>query len=337
MSGLVTPKTTLPAAIKPMLARLTRRPFDSPDHIFELKWDGIRALAFVEAGRLRLQDRNLRDITSRFPELAQLPKLVKADHTVLDGELVCFDDRGHPSLSRLQQRLQRQSKSRAVRSPQVHFVAFDLLFLNGTSVTGEPLGLRKSILHEVLEPSELAQPCEFMETDGCAFFQATCDHGLEGIVAKDRSSRYLPGKRNSSWLKVKRVRECEFVVAGYTVGGKRTGQFSALLLGLYDEAKRLVFVGSVGVGFSKADRTQINAVLKGLHVQECPFDDPPKVQRLLYWCRPELVCGVEYGEFSDGGEVHYARYLSLREDKPPTDCRIVDAPGWPLSLAPLLG
>ena len=145
MSGLTTPKTTLPAAIKPMLARLTRRPFDSPDHIFELKWDGIRALAFVEGGRLRLQDRNLRDITSRFPELAQ--------------------------------------------------------------------------------------PCEFMETDGCAFFQATCDHGLEGIVAKDRSSRYLPGKRNSRWLKVKRVRECEFVVAGYTVGGKRTGQFQRSALG----------------------------------------------------------------------------------------------------------
>ena len=337
MSDPISARTKLPATIRPMLARLTRRPFDSPDHIFELKWDGIRALAFVEGGRLRLQDRNLRDITSRFPELARLPKLVKSDHTVLDGELVCFDDRGHPSLSRLQQRLQRQAKGRVTQSPKVHFVAFDLLFLNGASVTGEPLGLRKNILGELLEPSELAQPCEFMETDGRAFFQATCDHGLEGIVAKDRTSPYVPGSRGSSWLKVKRVRECEFVVAGYTVGGKRKEQFSALLLGLYDEAKRLVFVGSVGVGFSKADRADIHTVLKGLHVPECPFDNPPKVQKLLYWCRPELVCRVEYGEFTDGGEVHYARYLTLREDKPHTDCRIVDAPGWPLSLAALMG
>ena len=323
---------SLPATIHPMLARLSRHPFDSPDHIFELKWDGIRALAFIDRGQVRLQSRNLQDITSQFPELSRLPEAVKADGAVLDGELVCFDRDGHPSLIRLQQRLQRQAQGRSVSTPPVHFVAFDLLYLRGVSLMKEPLVHRKNMLHEILNPTEVAQPCEFIETDGTAFFQATCDHGLEGIMAKGKSSPYNPGKRTVSWLKVKRVRECEFVIGGYAFGGKRRELLGSLLLGLYDENQRLEYVGQVGTGFSQTEARRVHSILQDLHMPECPFTRPPTLQRFVFWCRPEVVCRVEYGEFSTGGKLRYPVYQTLRDDKPATDCRIFDAPGWPRVL-----
>ena len=189
-----------------MLARLTRQPFDSPDHLFELKWDGIRALAFVDGGKLRLQGRDLKDLTPLFPELTGLPEMVETHDTVLDGELVCFDNEGKPSLELMHRRLKRQAEGRVVRNPKVHFVAFDLLFLGGSSVMDEPLSLRKTLLQEVVRPSENVQACEFIDTEGRAFFQATCDLGLEGIMAKDKSGVYLAGKRSPGWQKIKRAR-----------------------------------------------------------------------------------------------------------------------------------
>ena len=214
-------------------------------------------MTFIQGGRLRIQSRNLQDITAQFPELAQLPKLVKADQTVIDGELVCFDREGRPSFSGMRQLVKRQAHGRAVRRPPVHFVAFDLLFLRGLPVIDQPLGQRKELLHEVLEPSELAQESEFIETDGTAFFQATCDLGLEGIMAKDKSSPYSPGKRGSAWLKVKRVRESEFVIGGYAFGGRMKEPFSALLLGLYDDDQQLAFAGHVGTGLAQGVARQI--------------------------------------------------------------------------------
>ena len=162
MDTVSSPTRSLPA-IKPMLARLTRHPFDSPNHIFELKWDGIRALAFIEGGRVRLQGRNLKDITPSFPELARLARSVRSDQTVLDGELVCFDRNGRPSFPRMQERLRRQARGSADRGPRAHFVAFDLLYAEGVSVMDEPLSERKNLLHKALEPTDAAQACEFVE------------------------------------------------------------------------------------------------------------------------------------------------------------------------------
>ena len=312
-----------------MLARLTRQPFDSADHVFELKWDGLRALAFVEGGHLRLQGRNLGDITAQFPELTQIPRALSTDQTVLDGELVCFDEEGRPSLERMQRRVQRNARGSVGRAPKAHFVAFDLLMLKGESVMNEPLSRRKSLLQDVLKPSELVQPCEFIESDGKDFYQATCDLGLEGIMAKDKSSPYLPGKRSSSWLKVKRVRECEFVIGGYAFGGDGEVPFGSLLLGLYDERHGLIFVGSVTNGLSHSQSKGLRSRLEELYTGECPFSETPVLQKFVYWCRPELACRVRYGEFTMDGRLRYPVYLTLRDDKPTADCRTVDAPGWP--------
>ncbi|MBI4305405.1 MAG: ATP-dependent DNA ligase [Chloroflexi bacterium] len=329
----VPPANRLPSSVKPMLARLTREPFDSQSHIFELKWDGVRALAFVEGGKVRLQSRNLRDITSQFPEMATLPQSVKVASAVLDGELVIFDKDGHPSLSRLLERLKRRSRGTVDRGPQATYVAFDVLYIDGESVMGLPLLKRKALLHKIVKASRTLQPCEYIENDGIAFFDATCEHGLEGIMAKAKSSIYTPGRRSPHWLKIKRRRESDFVIGGYDFGGKRS-LFGALLLGLYDSSGRFKFVGEVGTGFSESEARRIYARLEPLQTPACPFTPPPEIQSFVYWCKPEVVCRIEYGEFTENGHLHYAVYQGLMDDKDPQDCVVDEAPGWPRELLP---
>jgi DNA ligase D-like protein (predicted ligase) len=330
-SGSATSAVSLPSSIEPMLASLARQPFDSPDHIFELKWDGVRALAFISEGSLTLQGRNARAITQEFPELAKLPQQVSGDGIVLDGELVCLDDAGQPSFPLLQQRL-RASGSARRRRPQVHFIAFDLLYFQGQPVMDFPLTDRKNMLHQVLTPSDLIQATESIEADGKALFQATCDLGLEGIVAKEKSSLYVPGRRSPAWVKIKRIRDCEFIIGGYSLGGGRKELFTSLLLGLHDDDGRLVYVGSVNSGFADSEAKRTYEAMRELHVADCPFQRPPSVQQLIYWCRPEMVCQVQYGEFTTEGLLRYPHFTTLREDKTPQDCAVADAPGWPQSI-----
>ncbi len=322
---------SLPTTISPMLGQLVRKPFDSPKHIFELKWDGIRALAFIEGGELKLLSRNSRNITSQFPELGPMPQQITTDSVILDGEIVCLDDQNRPSFSLLQRRL-HSTRPVSRRSRPVNFIAFDLLYSNGVSVMKEALTKRKNLLHQILTPSDQVQASEFVETDGEAFFQATCDLGLEGIMAKDKSSHYLPGRRSPSWQKIKRVRESEFVIGGYTFGGQRKELFSSLLLGLYDAQGQLICTGSVGTGFSQAEAKRLYAELQQLHVPVRSFKNAPDVKRMIFWCQPELVCQVEYGEFTMDGKLRYPVYLRLRDDKAPDDCTLEDAPGWPRTV-----
>lgn len=196
-------RNNLPTTIKPMLGRLARNAFDSSDHLFELKWDGMRALAFIEGGTLKILSRNGRNITSNFPELSEMPSHINSAPVIIDGEIVCLDEQNKPIFSRLQQRV--QSKRIGIRRTHpVTFIAFDLLYQKGLAVIKRPLVDRKNMLADLLQPTDFAQTCEFVENDGTAFFQATCDLGLEGIMAKEKSSLYLPGQRSPLWLKVKR-------------------------------------------------------------------------------------------------------------------------------------
>ena len=326
---------SLPKTVRPMLARLGRRPFSSPDYLYELKWDGIRAMAFIDGGNLKLLSRNSTDITHLFPELSSLPKQVNGDRVVLDGELVCLDSLGHPSYFLLQERLRKASVRRPRSSNLVHYIAFDVLYTDGRSVMREPLSSRKSLLHDLLEPSKLVQACDFVETEGEAFFKATCDHGLEGMVAKERSSLYFPGKRSYYWLKVKRVRESEFVIGGYTIGGAKNKPFSSLVLGMYDNDKQLIYMGQVSDGLLKSEARALASSLQEIQSSESPFESLPDIQRLIFWCRPELVCQVEYGEFNEDGKLVYPVFKTLRDDKAPSECMVADASGWPSLLADL--
>ena len=321
-----------PGTLRPMLARLTRYPFDSADHLFELKWDGIRAFALVDGPQLKLVNRNGVEVSRHFPELSGLPRQVSSDSAVLDGELVCLDKQGHPDFAMLQLRLQKPEGVRSRANP-VHFIACDVLRLDGGSVMGEPLVKRKNLLHQIMKPSEIAQPCEFIENDGKAFFQATCELGLEGVVAKAKESLYFPGKRSQHWLKVKRVRESEFVGGGYTFGGNKSEAFTSLILGLHDNDGQLLCVGQLATGFTKNLGRELLPRLQALHTSECPFVVPPDIRRFIYWCRPQVVCQVEYGEITEQGQLAYPVLKALRTDKSPGECTVSDAPGWPGLLA----
>jgi DNA ligase D-like protein (predicted ligase) len=335
--NMPTAESKLPTAIRPMLAQLTRNPFDSAKHLFELKWDGIRGLAFVQGGELRLFSRTGRDITDQFPELEDMPKLLKSDSVVLDGEIVCLDEANHPSFARLQQRIGGRRRVKRPRVNPAHYIAFDVLHVGGSSVMKDPLIQRKNRLHDVLKPTELIQASEFIENDGTAFFEATCELGLEGIMAKEKNSSYQPGKRSPAWLKVKRVRESEFVIGGYSFGGKRKETFSSLLLGLYDDRGKLVHAGNVGNGFTQSEAKKILSILQDLHTEKSPFATPPAgLESFVYWCHPELVCEVNYGEFTEENKLRYAVYLRLRPDKDPKECTLSDAPGWPGNRATMV-
>lgn len=331
MTASVSQSKSLPTTLKPMLAHLARSPFDSTEHLFELKWEGIRALVFADHGRLQIFNRRGATITAVFPELKELTEALRHDGVILDGEIVCLDEAGQPNYQYLRERLDKPER-RVSRRSTVHFIAFDLLYRDRKSLLREPLVARKNLLHELVIPSEVVQVSEFIEREGRAFFDATCKLGLEGIVAKEKLGMYLPGKRSRTWLKVKRVREAEFIIAGYTFGGKKNEPFNSLLLGLLDERHRLTYVGQVSEGIPAAVAKSLIEQMVKLHVAQAPFLDTPRIAKFFYWCRPELVCLVQYGEFTEEGQLAYPVFVALSEDTSPEECMVTDTIGWPRRL-----
>src|SRR3990172_9470562 len=321
----------LPRSIEPMLAALGGQPFDSPSHIFEVKWDGVRALAFIEGGEVRIQDRYLREVTALYPELRSLARQAEAG-TVLDGEIVVLDGDGRPELARLRERLGapggEEARRLAAEAP-VTFQAFDILYWRGESVMDRPLWRRKLLLHRATRPAGVLAVPGFLEREGVAFFEAAREHGLEGVLAKEREGPYLRGQRTAAWLKLKVHQKEEFVVGGYTFGGgwgpegrPRRGPFESLLLGLYDEDGALRYAGEVAGGYTKADAGDITLALDALASKECPFAEEPASRRLVFWCRPELVATVRFAEWTAEGLLRFPVFEALRPDVPPASCRL---------------
>ena len=321
----------LPRSIEPMLAALGGQPFDSPSHIFEVKWDGVRALAFIEGGEVRIQDRYLCEVTALYPELRSLARQAEAG-TVLDGEIVVLDGDGRPELARLRERLAapdgEEARRLAAEAP-VTFQAFDILYWRGESVMDRPLWRRKLLLHRATGPAGVLAVPGFLEREGVAFFEAAREHGLEGVLAKERESPYLPGRRSAAWQKLKVHQKEEFVVGGYTFGGgwgregrPRRGPFESLLLGLFDEDGALRYVGEVGGGYAEADAGYITRALDALASNECPFREAPASRRLVFWCRPELVATVRFAEWAADGRLRFPVFEALRPDVPPRTCRL---------------
>jgi bifunctional non-homologous end joining protein LigD len=295
---------------------------------YEVKWDGMRALAFVDGDALRLQSYNERDITVGWPELAGLPQALPAESALLDGELVATDDTGRPSFNRLQQRMHVANPAEAARRAAdvpVTYVVFDLLHLDGHDLCALPLTDRRRLLDQVLEPAP-SWRISPMHDDGVALLAAADERGLEGVVAKRLDSRYEPGTRTRAWRKVKVRREQELVVGGWLPGeGNRSGRIGALLVGYHDEAGThgpLRYAGRVGTGFKDADLERLADLATPLTTDACPFDPPPPrpdLARGATWLRPELVVQVAYGEWTDVDRLRHPSYLGLRTDKPAAD------------------
>ena len=322
MAGDLDDATVRPSSIEPMLAVSAPEPFDSPDKIFEVKWDGIRAIAVVQDGRVRIHTRGLKDISESFADVgtALLGALRGREGMVLDGELVAVGEDGVPHLHRV---MERWHQGPLARNPiAVNFEVFDILYDGGASLLKEPLAARKSVLHEAVVPNDIVHVSHFEDGEGIALYEASTKLGLEGIVAKDKRSIYQPGKRSRHWLKVKHTRSANMVVGGYTFGGgARKELFGSLLLGAYDGAE-LRYVGSVGGGFTKEDLEVTYGALTQLHTERCPFAEPPEVQRFLYWCQPVLVVQVSYGEFTEQRHLRFPIFSALRPDVAARDCTL---------------
>lgn len=314
----------LPPPFKPMLATLADSAFDSPEHLFEIKWDGVRTLAFCEKDSTRLFSRTGRDVTRQYPEFSQLHTLLKVRDAVLDGEIVALDPEGRPSFGLLQKRINLSRSSdirRGAENTQLDLVLFDLVFSEGEWRGGLPLSRRKEMLSDSMTFEERVLESDAIPTHGKALYEAVCERGLEGIVAKRALSAYLPGKRSRDWLKIKMVSSADCVIGGWTQGlGGRGNSIGALLVGVYDD-ERLIYVGSVGTGFSQKTLAMVRSRLEALESPQSPFSEKLPIKRAR-WVYPELVCEVEFRELTGGLKLRAPSFKGLRPDKAPEDCRL---------------
>ena len=296
----------------PWLATLAERPEDGPDWLFEIKWDGVRAVAFLENGRVRLQSRNLRDVSSHYPELAGMASQFRARLAVLDGEIVSLDAEGRPSFERLQQRMNTIPDARRIEQSHVVYYVFDLLYLDGYDLRRVPLEQRKQALERILLPTEdaLARLSDHHIGEGHALWKATCQKGLEGIVGKRRQSLYVE-RRSPEWQKVKATRELECVVGGYTEPRRSRRHFGSLVLGVYRDGK-LIHVGNAGSGFTQASQQAVWEKLKPLSTDHNPFAGQPATLEPPHWVRPELVARVKFAEWTAEEKMRAPVVLEVR-------------------------
>jgi bifunctional non-homologous end joining protein LigD len=318
-------RQAMPEELEPMKATLSKLPSDDAAYGYEIKWDGVRAIAFNEVGRLRLQSRNLRDLTAQYPEIGALARELGAREAILDGELVAFDEEGRPSFQRLQHRMHLASEAairRRARETPVTYVIFDLLYLEGRSLMGLPYEERRRLLEDLGLGGPSWQVPAYHRGEGKALRDASRERGLEGIIAKRLASPYRPGKRSRDWLKVKNLRSQEIVIGGWLPGkGRREGEIGALLAGYWDRddgEPRLRYAGKVGTGFDAAALRLLSRALEPLRRDDSPFGGR-QPQRGAIFVEPRLVAEVEFNEWTDAGTLRHPSYKGLRDDKDPTE------------------
>jgi len=312
----------MPDRIVPMLARAGALPRDDERWAYEIKWDGVRAVAHSEPGRLRLHSRNLNDITDRYPELSRLNRALSHHHAILDGEVVAFGEDGRPSFGALQRRMHLGSASavrRLAREAPVTYVIFDLLWLDGHSLMELPYAERRARLGELGLDGERWQTPEHVVGHGAELLAASERQGLEGIVAKRLDSSYEPGRRSACWIKVKNVERQEVVVGGWLPGeGRRRERIGALLVGVQDdEGRGLRYAGRVGTGFTEDELDRLAALLRPHERLTSPFTAPgPRPPKGSVFVEPRFVAEVEFREWTQGGQLRAPSYKGLRDDKP---------------------
>jgi len=305
---------------KPMLTQSRETAFTSKDWIFEVKWDGIRAISYVGES-FSIRSRNDKELKYNFPELEELKTLTS--NVVLDGEIVVMRG-GKADFQTLLERANtsnpRDIEHMANKFPAT-YVVFDILEKDGNPLIDKPLIERKNALTEYVKEGNHVVFSIFVEAEGEAYYKAALHKGIEGIIAKKKTSPYESGVRSSSWLKIKKVTSCDCVIFGYTKGeGARAETFGALILGLYDKSKA-VYVGKVGTGFTGNTMGLLLEAFKPLEANEKTLEGVDIPERIR-WLRPELVCEVGYQNVTEDGKLRMARFRGLRADKTPLECRI---------------
>jgi len=302
------PEAPFPHGVEPMLATLVDGPFDRAAWSFEIKWDGYRSLAEIQAGKVRLVSRNGKSQNAEFPAVAAALDGFPMD-AVFDGEIVAVDSGGKPSF----QALQNRSRSRA---GNILYYVFDVLYAAGRDLRDLPLERRRAILEKALPVSATVRLSESVETRGRDFFRAAAKNGLEGIVAKDLSSPYRSGTRTRDWLKIKTQKRQEAVICGFTAPRASRRYFGALILGAYRDG-RLVYIGHVGAGFTERSLKDIHEKLMPLVTAKPPFAEEPRTNMPVTWVTPRLVGEVRFTEWTSEGLMRHPVFMGLRDDKSP--------------------
>lgn len=328
------PREKLPAGIEPMLAKAGELP-DADDERwgYEVKWDGIRALAYADHGSWSMRSRRLEEVGARYPELAPLAEQLGPRAVVLDGEVVALRDDGRPSFQLLQRRMgltdPALARSRARETP-VDYIAFDLLHLDGASTRELPYADRRELLAGLDLDGPRWRAPRHRVGGGKELLEAAGRQGLEGVVAKRLESPYRPGRRGGEWIKARVWRRQEFVIGGHIPGaGKRADRVGSLLVGYHDrraselrrgQLQKLVYAGGVGSGLKEADLDRLTAELARRGRADSPFDvgapRGPKA-RFAVWCEPELVCEVAWTEWTNEGTLRQPTFQGMRDDRDP--------------------
>lgn len=293
------------------------------DWVYEIKWDGMRIVSFLDSDGLRLQTTNELNATPSFPELAGLVDLLDGfSSLILDGEVVALGADGHPSFGRLQERMHVRDHAEAerrARSTPASYVIFDVLHIDGSDTGDLPFRDRRRLLEQVVEPGAHWRLTDVHTGDGAELLAVITEQGLEGLIAKQALSRYVEGKRSSSWRKVKPRHRQEFVVGGWVEGKDgRAGSVGSLLIGYYVDGG-LRHAGSVGSGLDAGGIRHWNELAKKYTTDESPFDGPvmPTAGRRFHWMEPRFVIEVAFGEWTHDGQLRHPSYLGRRIDKDP--------------------
>ena len=310
----------MPEPFQPMLACPGELPRDDASHGYELKWDGVRAIAHVEGGHFSLTGRNGSDFTPRYPEVRGLAEALDARQMILDGEAVAFDSEGRPSFERLQSRMHLGSDAAValrLREIPVTYVIFDLLRLEGHSTLALPYRDRRKLLMELDLNGPGWRTPGHRQGGGAALLEASRARGLEGIVAKRLDSAYEPGRRSRAWIKIKNHRTQDVVIGGYTAGtGGRAAALGALAVGVHDDIGALRYAGKVGTGFTESTLATLRHELRPLHRDESPFEgrQPPKGTLFV---EPRLIARVEFREWTHTATLRAPSFKGLRPDIEP--------------------
>jgi bifunctional non-homologous end joining protein LigD len=315
-------KAPIPKLITPMLAMLGKgAPSSDKDWLYEIKWDGVRALCFLDSGKLRLVSRKGDSIDKQYPELSVLPHHIQASQAVIDGEIAALDPQGRPSFELLQHRINVVEPSAIARLARAHpvvFCAFDLLYLDGHDLRAVPLIERKKLLESIVQPGDVVRYSDHFVAAGPELLAAAEQQGLEGIVGKRASSHYV-SRRTSDWVKWKVANTSDFVICGFTPG-ERDG-LGALVLGSNDEGK-LKWAGNVGTGFDAAMVRTLQQKLEPLITKTSPLPPSKDLPKKVTWVKPELICEVKFANWTEEGRLRAPVFLGLRTDiDPPTPAR----------------
>ncbi|MGZ8559293.1 MAG: DNA ligase D, partial [Chitinophagaceae bacterium] len=296
--------------ITPMLAGIAKNPFDDKDWLFEIKWDGYRAIAEIEKEEIKFYSRNGIDFSERFPAIFQALKKIKHD-AILDGEIVLLNEKNLPDFQKL------QHYENHLNYPLIYYV-FDILQLNGKNMEELPLENRKKILKQLLKKNETIRYCDHIDGSGISFYEKAKEEGLEGIIAKKKDSQYARGYRSKEWLKIKNIQSTEVVIAGYTEPKGERSHFGALVLATR-KGKEWLYRGHAGTGFSSALLASLKKTMKPLETNESPFKMEVPVNGEVTWLKPKLVADIAYTEITRDNVFRHPVFLRLRDEKESKD------------------